>query len=606
MKKYEGRIFQQAIEAAANAIVVVSQKGKIVLVNSRTEKIFGYRRKELLGQPVEILVPQPLRDHHVRFREDFHSHPKARAMGAGRDVYGRRKDGTQFPVEIGLKPIEADEGTWIISSIVDISERKQTEEALRESEQRFRSIADSAPVLIWTSGQDKQCNYFNKTWLDFTGRSMEAELGSGWTKGVHATDLKTCMDIYSQSFDRREKFGMEYRLRRHDGEYRWIFDVGVPRFNPDHSFVGYIGSCVDVTERKRAEETVRESEERLRLAARVGKMFAYEWDIATDVVVRSDEASNILGLAGESMTVTHRQVVASLHPGDQAKLIRSIAALTPESPNIQISSRFLRLDGSEIWLERTGHAFFDEHGRMVRMIGMVADITERKLTEEALSKVSGRLIEAHEEERIRIARELHDDIGQRLALLTIELEQLKENSSDFPGRVRRSLDQIWKQASEIATDTQSLSHELHSSKLEYVGLESAMRGFCNEFAKQHMVEVKFTARTIPSSLSHEISLCLFRVMQEALHNAMKHSGVQHFEVKAEGSTKEIHLTIRDAGMGFDPELARNNQGLGLISMTERVNLVGGTLSITSKPGTGTEITIHVPVGTDTKAMSSSA
>lgn len=240
------------------------------------------------------------------------------------------------------------------------------------------------------------------------------------------------------------------------------------------------------------------------------------------------------------------------------------------------------------------------------MIGMVADITERKLTEEALSKVSGRLIEAHEEERIRIARELHDDIGQRLALLTIELEQLKENSSDFPGRVRRSLDQIWKQASEIATDTQSLSHELHSSKLEYVGLESAMRGFCNEFAKQHMVEVKFTARTIPSSLSHEISLCLFRVMQEALHNAMKHSGVQHFEVKAEGSTKEIHLTIRDAGMGFDPELARNNQGLGLISMTERVNLVGGTLSITSKPGTGTEITIHVPVGTDTKAMSSSA
>jgi len=183
------------------------------------------------------------------------------------------------------------------------------------------------------------------------------------------------------------------------------------------------------------------------------------------------------------------------------------------------------------------------------------DITERKLAEAALANLSRKLIEAQEQERTRIARDLHDDFGQRLALLTIELEVLQQNSPDLPAEVRSRMGDLWKQTSEIATDIQSLSHELHSSRLEYVGIAVAMRGLCQEFAERQKVEIDFKTHGLPSPVPLDISLCLFRVLQEALHNSAKHSGVRRFEVQLWGMSGEIHLTVRDSGSGFDQDFA---------------------------------------------------
>jgi PAS domain S-box-containing protein len=223
------------------------------------------------------------------------------------------------------------------------------------------------------------------------------------------------------------------------------------------------------------------------------------------------------------------------------------------------------------------------------------DITQRKVAEEALSSVNRRLIEAQEQERTRIARELHDDTSQRLAMLEIAIEQLK---GDLPPRnvaLRGRMDELRKQTSEIATDIQSLSHDLHSSKLEYLGLVAATRSFCKEFGEQQKAEVDFETHDLTSTLPPDVSLCLFRVLQEALHNSAKHSGVRRFEVRLWGTSGEIHLTVGDSGLGFDSETAKQALGLGLISMEERLKALNGTFSIQSKPNRGTTVHARLPL-----------
>jgi len=233
-------------------------------------------------------------------------------------------------------------------------------------------------------------------------------------------------------------------------------------------------------------------------------------------------------------------------------------------------------------------------GSFCGYIGSCVDVTDRKKGEEALSRVSGRLIEAQEQERHRIARELHDDINQRLALLANGLQFLDDipaASPELHNRVKQLLTQTW----ELSSDVHALSHELHSSKLESLGILAALRSFCRELAEQQRVTIDFEHSDVPDSVPAEVSLCLFRVLQEGLRNAVKYSGEQHFEVRLRGTSGNLELTIRDFGVGFDVEKASSHGGLGLISMRERVTLVRGTISITSSPSGGTEIRVVVPV-----------
>jgi len=223
------------------------------------------------------------------------------------------------------------------------------------------------------------------------------------------------------------------------------------------------------------------------------------------------------------------------------------------------------------------------------------DITERKQAEEALASVSHKLIESQEQERARIARELHDDINQRIALLAVELEQLQQSNLGLDSEARRRMKTLGKHVSDIGMEVQAISHRLHSSKLEILGVVAACRSFCREVAERNKVTVDFTEEGTPRGVSQDVSLCLFRILQESLNNAIKHSGAQHFEVRLRGVSDEIQLTVRDCGVGFDAQAALSGQGLGLISMRERASLVKGTILITSKPMAGTEITLRAPI-----------
>jgi signal transduction histidine kinase len=219
----------------------------------------------------------------------------------------------------------------------------------------------------------------------------------------------------------------------------------------------------------------------------------------------------------------------------------------------------------------------------------------RKQAEEALSSVSYRVVEAEEQERHRIAADLHEDIGQRLTLLALGIERLKTDTLDPSVDVPSRMGAAWKQTLEILTDVKALAHELYSPRLEYLGIAAVMGSFCKEFGERQRVGIDFRSDGLPRATPPEISLCLFRVVQEALHNAVQHSGVRQFDVQLNGTSDELQLTVSDCGVGFSLEKGRQAGGLGINHMEERLKLVKGSLFIDSQPKRGTIIRARIPL-----------
>jgi len=237
----------------------------------------------------------------------------------------------------------------------------------------------------------------------------------------------------------------------------------------------------------------------------------------------------------------------------------------------------------------------------VPLMFLSALINDSRRTQDSLRQVSGRLIEAQEQERARIGRDLHDDIAQRLALVAAEVQQFQSEAPESPSELRDRSTNLHEEIVQISNSVQTLSRELHASRLTYVGLVSTARGLCKEVSERHNIEIDFKHDSFPNSVPSESSLCLFRVLQEALHNAVKHSGAQRVEVQLRRAPKEIHLIVSDSGKGFDPQTAIKESGLGLTSMQERLRLVNGELSIISEQHRGTTIHARVPFTSENEA-----
>jgi PAS domain S-box-containing protein len=380
----------------------------------------------------------------------------------GQVEHRRAADGRERWFLTTVRPLRAPEHGAVVTHS-DITERKVNEMALQDSEDRFCRMADALPMAIWISGPDGLCSYFNGQWLALTGRTLQQEIGFGWLDNVHADDREACIAAYLSAFRARDPLSIEYRVRRHDDEWRWVRDTGIARY-ADGAFLGYIG------------------------------------------------------------------------------------------------------------------------GRM--------DITDRKDSEQVLRDLSRRLIAAQEDERRRIARELHDHLSQQLALLAIELQQLMLLSSASNEPLSTGLQDLWRRTSEIASDVHAISHRLHPSKLEALGLVRTIRAYARDMSRQHL-SVDVVEENVPANLPPDVALSVFRVAEEALTNALRHSGASEAQVAVLGSDGELIVRISDSGRGFNTA-RRHASGLGVVSMRERIEGLGGTFTITSARQKGTIVEVHVP------------
>lgn len=285
--------FRRLLEFAPDAIVSTDKKGRIVLVNSQTEKMFGYSRDELLGKLVEILLPERMRDSHFGHRADYVSDPRTRHMGAGLELHGRRKDGSEFPVDIALSPVETDGGLLVTAIIRDISERKQAEEALRQSERRYRILTDVSPVGIFHTDAKGDCLYVNERWSEITGLPVEEAYGEGWAKALHPDDRERVVEEWYQAAKEKRPFREEYRFKHADGVTTWVFGQAMSVRGDSGEVTGYVGTITDITERKRAEEALQARYEEIYALHEIGQTVLNSPDLKTTVEGILDKALSV-------------------------------------------------------------------------------------------------------------------------------------------------------------------------------------------------------------------------------------------------------------------------------------------------------------------------
>ena len=474
----------------------------------------------------------------------------------------------------------------MLGMTVDITERKQVEESLRLFRKLIDELNDSIEVvdpktLRFLDVNDKACHELGYT---------RAELLSLKVSDIDPTLDDSFVMKIQKELDQSGFFTFESLHRRKDGS-TFPVEINLRRVQLDRTYG--VNVVRDITERKRVEEALRQKTEELTEAQRLAGLGSWQWDARTRSVIWSEELCRIVGHDPNLPVPLPREYPNLFTAGSWDRLQSAAREALETGTSWELDMEVVVSGSGTKWIIARGEPLRDADGQIIGLRGTAQDITARKLAEAALASVGGKLIEAQEQERRRIARELHDDLGQRLAMLTIELARLPHslsNPSEFTGHIGK----LQQQTSEIAADIQSLSHELHSSRLQYLGLPAALRGFCQEFSERQKVEVNFETHDMPTALSSDVSLCFFRVLQEALHNAAKHSGARLFDVHLWGTQNEIHLMIGDSGVGFDIEAAKASPGLGFISMQERLKLLNGVLLIESRLQRGTKIHASVP------------
>ena len=463
-------------------------------------------------------------------------------------------------------------------------------EHLKRAEDRVRLIINTIPLMAWSVRPDGAVDFVNQRWLDYTSLSLEEEIENP-TCAVHPEDLPRVMEKWLVDMAAGEPSEDEMRLLRADGEYRWFLVRTAPLRDEQGSVVKWYGLAIDIEDRKQAE-----SQSATLLDAIPQQIWSGPLDGTLDYC--NERWRSYVGLGLEELRGDGWQ--SMLHRDDRERVLKAWQESVTNGTPYEQEERHRGVDGTYRWFLARGVPLRDAQGRIVRWYGTNTDIEDRKQAEEELRRLSGQLLLLQDEERRRIARDLHDSTGQDLVALATTLNQIHASIPSSSRKLRKLASQCQALADQCIRDVRTLSYLLHPPMLDEAGLEDAIRHYASGFTHRTGIDVQLEMSPRLGRMKPDVELALFRVVQESLTNIQRHSGSPLAKIGIERDSGKITLEISDKGTGISGSLRKRNEklpfgpGVGIPSMHERVKLIGGQFDIESS-SSGTTVRVRIPV-----------
>lgn len=468
----------------------------------------------------------------------------------------------------------------------------------------FRALAEHAPVMLWVSDVDGRCTLLNRGWRSFRGVTHDDHVDDGWSHGMHPEDRAGALANFLAAHQNHQPFTAEYRVRRADDEYRWVHDHGTPWFAADGTFLGQMGCSVDITEQRRHDWVVGHAERRLKQLVESSQDLVFRFRPGPPPAVEyiGGAVRAITGHTPEEFYADPWLAHRTVHP-DDAPLLPVTADDAARLPRTGIF-RWVHPDGRVVWAEHFRTPVFDASGRLVAFEGIGRDITvrvdaDRRLreSEEQLRQLAAHLQTAREEERTEVARELHDELGQTLTALRLEVGRAVQTLT-MDGVSMAAIDRLQTVVGLVdvgISTVKRISTRLRPATLDHLGLAEAIRWEASTFRARTGLRCSVRTNRQQTRLSREQQTALFRILQEALTNVVRHAAASSVQVTLNETDDGVELRIRDNGRGISVEQASDPHSIGLLGMRERAALVGGTFRISGQRGRGTVVSVQVPL-----------
>jgi PAS domain S-box-containing protein len=563
--------------------ITTAAEGRYIDVNEAFERQIGYSRNEVCGHTSLELGVWPTAADRSAMLDALHRQKTVRDQHA----QFRTKSGSLITTLYSAGLIMLDGRPCVLAAIADITAQVQAEAALRESESKFRLLAETTQSGIFIFRENGTFCYFNPQVEAFTGYSAD-ELRSMTVWDVVDADLRDIARERAAARFHGEAVAsrVELKITRKSGGTRWVDFSATPTMFEGQPAV--LGTAFDITDSKRNELRAREHTALLQTLVANSPFGIIVGDKDHRIRLSNPAFSRIFLYSDDEVIGKDPDDLVGLANADAVDISRRVL----DGEVVHATTTRRRKDGREVAVELHAIPMMSDR-EFIGCFGIYQDISERVESEAKLLALRGRLSRVQDEERARVARELHDDIGQQLALLNLQLADLQKAARAASPSLATRLEGSIRLVGDISADVNRLSHRLHPTQLTVLGLAKALSGLCDDFSRQTGMRIDFEHDEMPR-LPSEITTCLYRVAQEAIRNAEKHSGSRRVKLQLAARPGDIWLCVSDEGWGFDTSAVDEGSGLGLVSMTERVRGVGGDLSLRSEAGSGTRVEVSIP------------